>query len=562
MQYIISKKYDFNNYNNLNLNEFTFDHNTKIINKIKESINNKLFCNYSNIYHENMTKLITKICEYNNNIHNSDEIIITAGSDDGLEYITNTYINKSTNVLFFTPSYNYFEVLLKRKTNNIHYIPLDFNNDNNIGIIDCMEFYEPIMTKNSIVYIVNPNNPLGIIIKPEIIEEMLIKYPDTMFIIDEAYIDFIINMSVIFLIKKYTNIIVTRTFSKAFGLAGMRLGYLLSSTHNINNINILYNEKNVTDIAKISGYEVLNSLKYYKDLIEIVNILRNEFQNFLKELGIYYVESYGNFISFYVGKNHNTFLNILEKQNIYIRNRNNQHDMNGFVRITIGQSEIMNTVKNIIRENIEIFDKNPLIKYYTPKTFIWKLKILLKKFITIINNSELKNKIWLDSGSLLGVFRHNGGIIPWDNDIDFAILNNDLECLLSLKNIFLENGMRLRLNRTKCYYQIDFISDGDNEYINEHHIDIFIFNIKNGILINTDPRFVENDDYNCNFKYEENDVFPLIQYSFYNIYDVNVPRNIYNILKKNILSDFQNEICLMKDEKRLYYKYNENILFA
>jgi histidinol-phosphate aminotransferase len=432
----------------LDLNEFDFAHHPDVYKYICDSvIKPKSITHYSNVYNTNTNTLINHLCQYNN--INSNQILLSAGSDDSLEYLIERYINSNTHVLVFAPSYSYFECVIKRHTPNIHYIPLDFNNHDDLDIDNCLEFYKEYLD-NAVVYIVNPNNPLGTLISKSSIERMIKKYLNTTFIIDEAYIEFIFGKTSVQLIHENNNIIITRTFSKAYGLAGIRLGYMMAHEKTIDYIKVLYNEKNVTDLAKAAGIAIYNNIGYYENIIEEICDIRRYFQDVLKRLNIFHVPSQSNFVSFYVGENVYQFLQLLEHNSIYIRNRDTQIDMSGFVRITIGTKQHISRVCDIIEQNVDMFDTNPLVKHYISKKDAWKLKLLLKHVIDMLNASSIMY-------SVDGLNKRKG-INPWARCIDIAITTSDKQALV---DIISNNCVKLILQDNKI-----MLNSEDQVFIN------------------------------------------------------------------------------------------------
>jgi len=344
--YSISEKIG-NDIIRLNLNEYDFNHPPNFYSNLLEK---QTVTHYTNIYNDNTVNLLNELSLHNN--VNNENILLTAGSDNALEYIVNTFVNINTKVIVLYPTYNYFSVLIKNKE-NIKYIK------NNI-LIEEYDIYDVLINElnnneDMIVYIVNPNNPIGNKFNKNTMEKLLNEFNSVLFIIDEAYINFLnINESLSNLIYSNNNLIITRTFSKAYGLAGLRLGYILSNNNYINKISLIYNEKSVTDISKKAGLYVFRNIIYYENIINEVIELRNIFQSFLKDNNIFYIKSNANFVCIYVGNNIDLIIGELKNNNIIVRNKNN--DIKGFMRITIGNFNNMNILMGVLYKMLHLFD--------------------------------------------------------------------------------------------------------------------------------------------------------------------------------------------------------------
>ena len=334
----------------LDLNEFNFEHPIEMKNQIFNAMNmQKTITHYSNMYNINTINLINKIAKYNK--INNDNILLSAGSDVGLEYLVSYLIKSTTTVYIFVPTYSYFNFLSSNITKNIIYIPFcidDYDYD--------IDLYISKYIKNDnldvVIYIVNPNNPTGILFDGNKIENILIKYSNFKFIIDEAYIEYCFDKSCVEYINKYSNLFITRTFSKAYGLAGLRIGYILSDNKNILALHKYFNESSLSEISKVAANFIHDNINIYEDLIDTVIRIRKNFEFFLDCNKIVYIKSQASFISFYIGDNCDMFIDILKSHNIYIRSKDKDTNMKGYIRISIGTENIMDNIKKIILDNI------------------------------------------------------------------------------------------------------------------------------------------------------------------------------------------------------------------
>ena len=200
----------------LDWNECNIPFNEDYLSKLRGSIFNVNLSEYPNINNDDLLDSLGSYCDIPKN-----NVQIFNGSDSALHYIFATFLNPETKVLMYYPNYSQVESYIQLYSDNLSYSHII-----NPFSDHTYDFGE--ISNNDVIYITNPNNPTGKIIDITIIEGLLILHPNKLFIIDEAYYEFS-NKTCVSLVKKYNNIIVTRTFSKAFSLASIRLGYICSN---------------------------------------------------------------------------------------------------------------------------------------------------------------------------------------------------------------------------------------------------------------------------------------------------------------------------------------------
>lgn len=333
--YLPSDRTQNNDTVKLDWNECNLPFDESYLEKLRKSIISINLSEYPNI---NNKKLISELSNYCN--INYKNIQIFNGSDSALHYIFATFLNPETKVLIFYPSYSQVESYIQLYTNNLNYSFItDLFGDHKYHFNDIED--------NDVIYITNPNNPTGKIIDPEVIESLLLRFPKKLFIIDEAYYEFS-NKTCALMVNKYENLIVTRTFSKAFSLASIRLGYICSDISNINKINKIRNTKEVNSFAQSLGLTALQNINYIKDRISIINNNKKIFTNQLKKLNIEFIESMSNFVLIRVA-NGKDLIDKLTKKNILVRDRSSFKGLENCIRITIGESETMNIIIETIK---------------------------------------------------------------------------------------------------------------------------------------------------------------------------------------------------------------------
>ncbi|HEA8164306.1 TPA: histidinol-phosphate aminotransferase family protein [Campylobacter coli] len=287
--------------------------------------------------------LLQKIALYANQ-PDSSYIEIFGSSDVAHEIIIDVFIDKEKDSIgIVSPTYDNF----RARANGVGCKTVMFPLDENFELdFKKLEIFLSINTIK-MLYLCYPNNPTGILYNKKEIEKLIAKFPDTMFLIDEAYYEFS-KQSFMDLTQKYDNFIITRTFSKAFALASFRIGYVVSHCKNIKAINKLRNSKNVSMLSQIAAISALDDLEYMEKYVDEVNKAREFTIAALQELGIFvYEKSMANFVLI---KNNNIseLLKFLESRNIFIRNYS--HIIPGHCRISIGLPKQMKYFIDSVKE--------------------------------------------------------------------------------------------------------------------------------------------------------------------------------------------------------------------
>ena len=275
-----------------------------------------------------------------------DNIDVFVGSDGALDYIAKTFIDQGDEVLIVGPTYDQFRVSLEARGAKCKYVYGEDPFKKNLNKI-LHEIHKFI----KIIYLVNPNNPTGVLYSVSEIERILQKAKESLVIIDEAYIEFCKDgLSCKDLISKYDNIIILRTFSKAFCLAGIRLGYIIANPSYIELIKRIKNSKEVSPISQLGGILALKNLNYYERYLNEISKAKEFFTNEMKKKGYTIYEGGGNYVMVKVDLPH-LFISNLRSHKIYIRDRSYLPQLDNFVRITIGTQEQMEKVLDVIDNN-------------------------------------------------------------------------------------------------------------------------------------------------------------------------------------------------------------------
>ena len=324
----------------LNTNENPYGPSDKIIDVIKQIDINKLRL-YPNSDATDLRAALAKYYDLDEN-----QVFIGNGSDEVLALTFLTFFNGNEPVLFPDITYSFYPVYCDLYQMNYQLVKLD--DDFKINVNDFMQ-------PNSGIIFPNPNAPTGVLVDLEFIETVLKNNPNSIVVVDEAYIDFG-GTSCVPLIDKYDNLIVVQTFSKSRSLAGIRLGVALGSKEAISHLYDVKNSFNSYPIDYITQQIALASILDDQDtknkcskIIETREFTKTK----LKELGFKVTDSYANFVfTRHPEIDGKELFLALRKKGIIVRHWDKER-IGQYLRISIGTMEQMKIMLEFLSEYIE-----------------------------------------------------------------------------------------------------------------------------------------------------------------------------------------------------------------
>ena len=271
------------------------------------------------------------------------QLLMTNGSDEILNFAFMAFGDEEHPFAFPNLTYGFYPVFAR--LNRIPYkeIPLKENFE-----IDAADYENLGMN----IVIANPNAPTGLLLGLDKIERILKTNKDNVVIIDEAYIDFG-GESCLPLLDKYENLIITRTFSKSYSLAGARLGFGIASEAliaDMNTVKYSTNPYNVNRMTMAAGIAALEESDYYKKNCEIIAENRAFTKNELEKLGFYVTDSKANFLFAKSDALDGESLYLeLKKKGILVRHFS-LPEIKDYNRITVGTKREMQALIRAIKE--------------------------------------------------------------------------------------------------------------------------------------------------------------------------------------------------------------------
>ena len=271
-----------------------------------------------------------------------EQVACFNGSDAGLEYITRAYVEPGARVAMISPTYDNFRVYAQGAGGVVEFFHYDEPLNPDLSQLDRLS------PGARVIYLGSPNNPTGTIYPNDVLERLLRAHPQSLVIVDEAYHEFC-DQSAVSLTADYPNLIVSRTFSKAFGLAGFRIGYAVGHPEVIGVVNRIRVGKAVNALAQVAAVTALECVQDMKEYVADVHWGMSELEKGLIELGFECHPTPGNYIIVRTSDPRG-FADALRERGVFIRNLGHLPGLAGCVRITVGTAVQMHELLGTIRE--------------------------------------------------------------------------------------------------------------------------------------------------------------------------------------------------------------------
>jgi histidinol-phosphate aminotransferase len=274
-----------------------------------------------------------------------DDFILTNGTDEAIQVLVNTYVDDGDEVLLLQPSYAMYRFYAEVAGAAVREVPYRAQK----LAFPLEELLEAIRPSTRAILIANPNNPTGTATSRAGIERILEKAAGAAVLIDEAYYEFC-GITVLPLLNDYPNLFVTRTFSKVYGMAGMRLGCMCSQSGNVEFLHKAQSPYSVNAVAALAARAAIQDKTYIEKYVTEVLAARELLYVGLEQLGIGYYESKANFVLLEAGNRAIPIRDELRRRGVLVRDRS--YELPGCLRVTVGTRD---QIRRFLAELTEIW---------------------------------------------------------------------------------------------------------------------------------------------------------------------------------------------------------------
>jgi histidinol-phosphate aminotransferase len=257
------------------------------------------------------------------------ELALTNGTDEAIQLLVNTFVDPGDEMVLLSPSYAMYRFYGSLAGADVREV--DYRDGGLIFPLD--DLLAALRPSTRAVLIANPNNPTGVGTSLENLRKILDTAPTAAVLIDEAYFEFS-GVTTLPWLRKYPNLFVSRTFSKAYGMAAMRCGCLFSSADNVQWLRKAQSPYSVNTLAVLAARAAIQDRKSMEAYVAEVLLARALACAGLEKLGIRFFPSAANFVLFQAGERAIPIRDALRDRGVLVRDRS--YEIPGCIRVTVG----------------------------------------------------------------------------------------------------------------------------------------------------------------------------------------------------------------------------------
>ncbi len=274
-------------------------------------------------------------------------ITVGNGSNDIIEFIAKCFLSTGDTAIYSKHGFAIYPLAIK--ASGAEAIKVEAKNWGH----DLEAMADSIQENTKVIFIASPNNPTGTVLSLRDIEKFLTKIPDNIIVlIDQAYFEYIEEeeFKIPFtLVEKFKNLIISRSFSKAHGLAAFRLGFSISSEEIADYLNRVRQPFNANSLALAAGIEAIEDQEHISKSIKLNKLGLKKVKAKFSDLGFEYIDSHGNFISFDSKNDSDKSFDFFLQKGIILRSLK-VYEMPKHLRVSIGTEEEMLKFNKILEE--------------------------------------------------------------------------------------------------------------------------------------------------------------------------------------------------------------------
>jgi histidinol-phosphate aminotransferase len=275
-----------------------------------------------------------------------EQVLLTNGMDEGLSLVFSAYLDQGDELLFADPTFVMYPVLGEALGARV--VRVQAGEELALPVADLLARISP---RTRVIAIANPNNPTGLAARREDLLKIVEAAPEAAVVIDEAYYEFC-RETLIPKLARHPNLFVGRTFSKAYGLAGLRLGVLVGAAEQISFLRRFGLPFNVNSLVLACLEEALADQAFVVEHVAQVKRGRAQLEDLFRELGLRFWPSQTNFVLVRVGAELKAFVEAMQRRGVIVRDSSANPGCQGCARITVGTPAQMDGVLQAIRESI------------------------------------------------------------------------------------------------------------------------------------------------------------------------------------------------------------------